>query len=135
MRHANNQYADKSHSQNAVVLNIFEVGSAIKQGLGAGNLQRESEQLFRSLHNHYMLFHGTSKANLLSIMEQGLQLAPRNAAMQHGSAFGQGIYLSDSFEVAAKYSEGSSEESYYVLVCETALGNVMNSLYGGEKTD
>ena len=31
---------------------------------------------------------------------------------------------------AARYSEQASEQTFYVLVCETALGNVMNSLTG-----
>ena len=77
-----------------------------------------------------MLFHGTSKANLLSILEQGVQIKPSNAAFHNGSAFGEGIYLADNFELAANYSEWDSEPSFYVLVCEVALGNVMNSLSG-----
>ena len=56
-----------------------------------------------------MLFHGTSKANLLSILEQGLQIKPSNAAMYHGSAFGEGIYLADDFMLAANYSEMATE--------------------------
>ena len=50
--------------------------------------------------------------------------------MYHGSAFGEGIYLADDFMLAANYSEMPSEQTFYVLVCETALGNVMNSLHG-----
>ena len=75
-----------------------------------------------------MLFHGTSKANLLSILEDGLKIKPSNAAFHNGSAFGEGIYLADRFSTAAKYSEKDVENSYFVLVCETALGNVMNSM-------
>lgn len=83
-----------------------------------------------------MLFHGTTKANLLSILEQGLQLAPKNAAGHHGARFGRGIYFSDSFAVASQYSqETSSEENFYVLVCEVALGNVLNSLAGSCAVD
>ena len=56
-----------------------------------------------------MLFHGTSKANLLSILEQGMQIKPSNAAFHHGSAFGEGIYMADDFMFAANYSEMGSE--------------------------
>ena len=56
-----------------------------------------------------MLFHGTSKANLLSILEQGMQIKPKNAAFFNGSAFGEGIYLADDFMFAGRYSEIDSE--------------------------
>ena len=79
-----------------------------------------------------MLFHGTSKANLLAILEQGMQIKPQNAAFHNGSVFGEGIYLADDFMFAANYSEMHSEQSFYVLVCEVALGNVMNSLTGNQ---
>ena len=32
----------------------------------------EQDKNFRDLHNHYMLFHGTRNANVLSILGQGL---------------------------------------------------------------
>lgn len=77
-----------------------------------------------------MLFHGTSKANLLSILESGMQIKPSNASHYNGSAFGEGIYMADDFMFASQYSESASEQTFYVLVCEVALGNVMNSLSG-----
>ena len=105
--------------------NIYKVG---------GNRQESTisdPALFNNLHQHTMLFHGTSKANLLSILEQGMQIKPSNAALHHGSAFGEGIYLADDFMFAANYSEKKSERTFYVLVCEVALGNVMNSINNG----
>lgn len=39
--------------------------------------------------------------------------------------------MADDFMFAANYSEKNSEQTFYVLVCEVALGNVMNSLVGG----
>lgn len=59
-----------------------------------------------------------------------MQIKPQNAAFHNGSAFGEGIYLADDFMFAANYSESHSEQTFYVLVCEVALGNVMNSLLG-----
>lgn len=81
-----------------------------------------------------MLFHGTSKANLLAILEQGLQVAPKNSASIQGAAFGRGIYFSDNFNMASQYAD-SSEDQKFLLVCEVALGNVMNSLLFNEKAD
>jgi len=38
-----------------------------------------NEKAFQETHNHYLLFHGTSTANVLSILEQNLRIAPQNA--------------------------------------------------------
>lgn len=76
-----------------------------------------------------MLFHGTNSANLISILEQGLMIQPSNAARHNGSAFGRGIYFADKFSLAVNYSHSDkADDSLYVLVCEVALGNVMNSI-------
>ena len=104
--------------------NIYQVGDAASG--------KDDPALFKNLHQHMMLFHGTSKANLLAILEQGMQIKPQNAAFHNGSVFGEGIYLADDFMFAANYSEMHSEQSFYVLVCEVALGNVMNSLTGDQ---
>ena len=78
-----------------------------------------------------MLFHGTTAANLISILEQGLCIQPSNAARHNGSAFGKGIYFADKLKLALNYASNDNEDdSYFVLVCEVALGNVMNSLFG-----
>ena len=117
MRYIN---ASQSRQSNQLVLqNIFEVGRKTSQ---------KSPPLFDDLHHHLMLFHGTSNANLISILEQGLQMKPRNAAFYHGSAHGEGIYFADQFSLAVGYSDKGSEQDFYVLVCEVALGNTMNSL-------
>ena len=131
MRYINSGLATSSQNSNSssrqlVLRNIFEV-AASKATAKKGSQEPE---LFRNVHQHMMLFHGTSKANLLSILESGMQIKPQNASHHNGSAFGEGIYLADDFMMAANYSESQSEQTFYVLVCETALGNVMNSLTG-----
>ena len=108
-----------------ILKNIYKVGRNRQESTIS------DPALFNNLHQHTMLFHGTSKANLLSILEQGMQIKPSNAALHHGSAFGEGIYLADDFMFAANYSEKKSERTFYVLVCEVALGNVMNSINNG----
>jgi len=47
-----------------------------------------------------MLWHGTSNANLLSIIETGLQVSPANAFRHAGQAFGEGVYFADTFSFA-----------------------------------
>lgn len=132
MFYINNSAA--SQFNDYVVQNIFSINSS-NQGLSnTKHAQKEHDKLFDSLHNHFMLFHGSTKANLLSIIEQGLQVSPQNGYRQHGQAWGAGIYLADDFSFAAQYSD-SSDDTWYVLVCETALGNVQNSLFGDETSD
>jgi len=123
LRYINNSYDDNDKldgGSQRLIQNIYEVQHGPKES---------APKLFRDCHNHMMLFHGTTKANLLSILEDGMQVKPTNAAFYNGSAFGEGIYLADSFKFASQYaSEHNSEKTYFVLVCEVALGNVMNSL-------
>ena len=97
MRYIN---ASQTRHQNELIMqNIFEVGSEKSQ---------PASSLFDDTHHHTMLFHGTSNANLISILEQGLQMKPRNAAFYHGSAHGEGIYFADQFNLAVKYSDKGS---------------------------
>ena len=117
LRYINASHGD--HHKKMILQNIFEVGS--KSG-------QTDPHLFSETHNHMMLFHGTNNANLISILEQGLQMKPRNAAFYHGSAQGEGIYFADQFKLAMNYSDNESTDDFFVLVCEVALGNVMNSI-------
>jgi len=76
--------------------------------------------------NHYLLWHGTSTENLISIMSTGLKIAP-NEAKQTGQRFGKGVYFSDSFEASSTYSSGLTRHSTkrnYMLLCEVALGKI-----------
>ena len=52
------------------------------------------------MHNHMLLFHGTSNANILSVIEQGLKIRPKNSTKFAGSAFGEGVYFADQFSLA-----------------------------------
>eukprot|EP00347_Sterkiella_histriomuscorum_P000305 403376393 len=88
----------------------------------------EKDQFFKNLHNHYMLFHGTKNANVLSILGTGLQIAPSNSAQIHGQQYGMGIYLADQAYKSLGYCEREQGEDMYLLVVEAALGNIINSL-------
>lgn len=114
-----------SDSKSWVVSNIFEVKTESSVTLD----KQKRDHIFNGTHNHTILFHGTSSANLISILEQGLCVQPSNASRHNGSAFGKGIYFADKFAMALNYSHSDKDDdSLFVLVCEVALGNVMNSL-------
>lgn len=95
------------------------------------HLQDEDRAVFNGLHNHWMLWHGTKKQNLMSILMKGLKIKPPNA--DHcGSLFGEAIYFADMFSKSLGYSmnrydsKSKDEKTFYMLLCEVALGNVAN---------
>ena len=66
--------------------------------------------------------------NIIGILSQGLKIAPVQAKYT-GSAYGTGIYLSDSFSVSlgycrANYSYSNKNNQIYMLLVEAAVGNV-----------
>lgn len=89
----------------------------------------------------YLLWHGTSTENLLSIMCKGLRIAPNDAA-SNGHRFGKGIYFSDSFAFSHNYTRGrinttratrryqqpqylaATQSRNYMVLCEVALGKI-----------
>jgi poly [ADP-ribose] polymerase 2/3/4 len=68
-------------------------------------------------------WHGTSAANLLSILKGGLVI-PKNAA--HGRMFGNGIYGSEQSTKALNYSIGywgsGRRDRIFMLLCDFAMG-------------
>lgn len=89
----------------------------------------QEEQRFEKYSNNknrYLLWHGTSTENLISIMSKGLVKAPSDSR-SNGQRYGKGIYFSDSFEFSAGYSSGKSSKNgnrNYILLCEVALGRI-----------
>jgi len=75
------------------------------------------------LNNHMLLFHGSSTSNLISILKQGLKVAPPEAPPT-GYAFGKGIYTADKFVKSASYCYNyhGDRKTKFMLVCEVALG-------------
>lgn len=69
-----------------------------------------------------LLFHGTRKANLPSILTNGLD--PR---LSHRRNYGAGCYFSDSIEKCMQYVDRQTEieQEYVVLVCAVLLGRVL----------
>ena len=72
----------------------------------------------------------------MSILLKGLKIKPPNAN-QTGSLFGDAIYFADKFTKSINYSadryrynygnaEPNDDGTFFLLLCEVALGNVAN---------
>ena len=75
--------------------------------------------------NKYILCHGTKTENILGILSQGLKISPVQANFQ-GQSYGEGIYLSDLFDLSIQYSKIDNiidkKKNNYLLLVEAALG-------------
>jgi hypothetical protein len=71
-----------------------------------------------------ILCHGTKIENILGILSEGLKISPVQAKFQ-GNSYGEGIYLSDSFELSYAYSKKDSSigDRTFLLLIEAALQN------------
>ena len=72
--------------------------------------------------NRIILCHGTKIENILGILSEGLKISPAQAKFQ-GNIYGEGIYLSDSFEVSYSYSKNlfSNYDRAFLLLIEAAI--------------
>lgn len=91
----------------------------------------QEEADFLELDNRRLLWHGTKTENLVSILHNGLKIAPPSA--EHtGSMFGNGIYFADFFDKSLNYCANhyidASNRSVFILLCEVSLGK-MKKLY------
>ncbi|KAF9180408.1 hypothetical protein BGZ51_006216 [Haplosporangium sp. Z 767] len=74
-----------------------------------------------TLFQDHILFHGTHKRNIPSILKNGLD--PRLSLRQR---HGAGVYFSDSIEKCMRYvdPQTSMEQEYSIIMCAVLLGNV-----------
>lgn len=93
-------------------LRLAQMAEAFKEGSKVGNIQE--------------LWHGTKKANLLSILKSGLRVSPPDTAAIAGKLFGNGIYFSDqstkSLNYAHGYWDGKYEKDCFMLLNQVAMG-------------
>ena len=68
---------------------------------------------------NYLLWHGTKRCNLVSILQNGLRLPEPNTHKWH---FGPGIYLADRAALSSLFTDRSGAEVF--LLCQTAVGNM-----------
>ena len=74
-------------------------------------------------HNRQMLWHGSRITNWVSILSNGLRIAPKEAPVT-GYMFGKGIYFSDVSSKSANYCKATSDSPHGVLaLCDVALGD------------
>jgi hypothetical protein len=68
---------------------------------------KKENELFNSCETQKKLtcFHGTSSENIYSILGSSLLNLSNTKLMQHGSVFGEGIYLCDDIRVARSFSK------------------------------
>lgn len=73
--------------------------------------------------NRYIFCHGTKTENILGILSQGLKISPAQADF-NGQYYGEGIYLSDSYNVSINYSKTIENYSdrIFMLLVEASLG-------------
>lgn len=112
------------HYLNASGLSGYNLRNVIK----AEDIEYTEEQneRFYGTKNHIMLWHGTSATNVLSIIRNGLKIAPLEAEY-HGSRYGHGLYFSDAFTLSSCFS-AESEQEKYIFLCEVATGKMVNIL-------
>lgn len=76
--------------------------------------------------NIHELWHGTSAANLLSILKSGFIIPPSTASHVCGRMFGNGAYFANSSTKSLNYSTGHwggrDAGRYFMFLCKVALG-------------
>lgn len=86
-------------------------------------ISREGEaERFKDLGNRRLLWHGSRRSNFISILSQGLRVAPPEAPVQ-GYMFGKGIYFADVYAKSRAYCASGNGEATYMLLCDVSLGN------------
>lgn len=87
--------------------------------------------------NDKEVFHGTSEANLLSILKSGLKVSPPSTAYIAGKMWGNGIYGAIHSSKSLGYTlgrwGGSRTNTGWLFVCDFAMGNIdYPKGYGGK---
>lgn len=74
------------------------------------------------------VYHGTSQANVLSILKSGLKTAPPSTAYIAGKMFGNGIYGAIQSSKSLGYTFGrwgaSSADTGWLFICDFAMGKI-----------
>jgi poly [ADP-ribose] polymerase 2/3/4 len=91
-----------------------------------GDMARLFEREGKKVGNVVEVYHGTSQANLLSILKSGIRVAPPSTAYIAGKMFGNGIYgaVNSSKSLGYTYGRwgGSASVSGWLFVCQFAMG-------------
>ncbi|KAF4032487.1 Poly(ADP-ribose) polymerase catalytic domain-containing protein [Phytophthora infestans] len=84
--------------------------------------EEKFKDVFQSVNNHKLLWHGSRLSNVIGILSKGLRVAPPEAP-NNGYMFGKGIYFADSVSKSANYCWTTPQNPKGVLfLAEVALG-------------
>lgn len=106
---------DNVRIKNAYIVDIKDNSDSFeKSGKVLGNITR--------------VFHGTSEANLLSILKSGMKVSPPSTAYIAGKMWGNGCYFAIHSSKALGYTLGrwgnTVHKSGWIFVCDIAMGNI-----------
>lgn len=92
------------------------------------NIHEMTKAFDTKLGNAVEVYHGTSQANLLSILKSGLKTSPPSTAFIAGKMWGNGVYGAINSSKSLGYTfgrwGGSRGESGWLFVCDFAMGKV-----------
>ncbi|KAL3874859.1 hypothetical protein ACJMK2_037816 [Sinanodonta woodiana] len=123
------KYIHSSSKQKGTPTEVLGIFKLLRPG--------EEERLRKlALENHKLLWHGSGVANFMSILYKGLLVSPPEVPIT-GHAFGEGIYLSDSFVKSSMYCNNPNPNSdvKFALLCEVALGNIKEDVDANIEVD
>lgn len=99
-------------------LEVLEAFKVVREG------EVDPSPAFEALPNHYLLWHGSRLMNFVSILSNGLKIAPPEAVMT-GAMFGKGIYFADCVTKSANYCfTDYFHNTGLMMLCEVALGKI-----------
>ena len=98
------------------------VGAADGSGAGGGRFAE------RTVSNRTLLWHGSRLTNWVSILKQGLRIAPPEAPVT-GYMFGKGVYFADCFTKSANYCFVNGKGRGVLALCEVELGEPLTFLH------
>ncbi|CAI5705016.1 unnamed protein product [Peronospora farinosa] len=85
---------------------------------------KKFQDVFQSIDNHKLLWHGSRLSNVIGILSKGLRVAPPEAP-NNGYMFGKGIYFADSVSKSANYCWTTPQNPKGILIlAEVALGTL-----------
>jgi len=117
----------KTHKYQLELIQAFKIDKSLQD-------QQDTANLFSSISNHYLLFHGSRMSNFMGIISEGLRI-PKASQVSNGSTLGRGCYFADSITKSYNYTySNETNNTGFVLICEVALGNP-HIVYGCHDVD
>lgn len=89
--------------KNAISNNYFSMSSRDEKEFSIININYSAD-IENKFPQKYFLFHGSDLSSWYPIIKNGLKIMSNTKLMANGSAHGNGIYFSDSFQLASGYA-------------------------------